>query len=130
MFFGQDTAAADDYTSRGSYRHRISGRCSISHSGQTMSEGREEASVVGIPVYHSYLDVGATVRMDKELSKLAVCGRAINYLYVLKACGTLDFSGKRTPGSSNKNCAILNSFGVLPLAILFYGFFVGSEYIC
>jgi hypothetical protein len=97
MFFGQDTAAADDCTSRGSYRHRIGGRCSISHSGQTMSEGREEASVVGIPVYHSYLDVGATVRMDKELSKLLFAGELEITCMCLKPVGrwTLAANGCR-----------------------------------
>lgn len=69
MSLEQDTASADNYTSRGSYRHRIGVRCSISHSGQRMSEGREKGSVVGI-LYHRYLSVGATFSWRRSLRTL------------------------------------------------------------
>src|SRR5580704_11214377 len=34
------------------------------------------------------------------------------------------------PGRPTENCAILNSFGILPQAILLYGFFAGSKCNC
>ena len=52
---------------------------------------------------------------DKALSRTAIAGELG---VTLKGCEQFKFSEKRDAGQTQQDCAILNSFGILPHAIV------------